>query len=69
MSLVGKRVVVTFVPGRWPVGRATYVYEGYDETGHWLRRKDGVQRHMDYGDVATVKLAEPEEPEIPEPEY
>lgn len=44
MSLVGKKVKVTFV--NWPAASGYYTYEGHDDRGHWLRRKDGVQRYM-----------------------
>lgn len=57
MSLEGKKVLVTFDGNRWPVDKATYVYEGADETGYWLRRKDGVQRHMLREDVVGIELA------------
>jgi hypothetical protein len=56
MSLVGKKVKVTFT--NWPVSSATYVYEGHDEKGYWLRRKDGVQRHFSYEYVVSVEPAE-----------
>lgn len=56
MTLEGKKVLVTFGPS-WPVDKATYVYEGADETGYFLRRKDGVQRHMLREDVAEIVLA------------
>lgn len=43
-GLVGRKVLVRFV--NWPISQATYVYEGCDESGHWVRRKDGVQRQF-----------------------
>lgn len=66
MSLVGKKVKVSFDTGRWPIASATYVYEGQDETGYWLRRKDGVQRHMEFADVIGI---EPVDEDIAEGEY
>lgn len=66
-GLAGLKVVVTFDTTRWPIHKATYVYEGFDETGHFLRRKDGVQRHMLFEDVQGIELAGDQE--IPEGEY
>lgn len=66
MSLVGKKVKVTFNPSSWPIPHATYTYEGRDEKGHWVRRKDGVQRHILFGDVILI---EPVEEEIPEGDF
>ncbi len=54
MSLVGKKVRVEFNTLTWPVSSGVYVYEGRDETGHWVRRQDGVQRHFEYGDVVGI---------------
>jgi hypothetical protein len=54
MSLVGKKVKVEFNTHTWPVQFGTYTYEGHDETGHWVRRKDGVQRHFEFGDVVGI---------------
>lgn len=64
MSLVGKKVKVTF--RNWPIPHATYVYEGRDETGYFLRRKDGTQRHMLFEFVASMV---PTGEEIAEGEY
>lgn len=64
MSLVGKKVRVTFV--NWPINHATYTYEGHDETGYWFRRKDGVQRHFLREYVVAI---EPVEEDVPEGEY
>ncbi len=63
MSLVGQRVRITFNTNTWPVGHGVYTYEGHDETGHWVRRKDGVQRHFAYGDVVAVDPL-PDEAEV-----
>ncbi len=49
----GTKVLVVFGPS-WPIDRATYTYEGRDETGWWVRRKDGVQRHFLFEDVESV---------------
>lgn len=65
MSLEGKKVKVTFAES-WPIDHATYTYEGADETGYWLRRKDGKQRHMLREDVVNIELAESE---ISEPDF
>jgi spore maturation protein CgeB len=49
----GTKVLVVFSPS-WPLDRATYTYEGRTETGWWVRRKDGVQRHFRFEDVESV---------------
>jgi hypothetical protein len=69
VSLVGKKVLVEFDSSRWPVHKATYTYEGYDETGHWMRRKDGVQRHFEFGDVVAITPVEEGEEDVDEPAY
>lgn len=56
-DMVGKKVKVTFDTTSWPVHHGTYIYEGHDEKGYWLRRSDGVQRHMLFGDVTEIRLA------------
>lgn len=66
-SLVGKLVVVEFNTSRWPIHKATYVYEGHDEKGYWVRRKDGVQRYFERADIIGISLALNQE--IPEGEY
>lgn len=66
MSLVGKKVKVHFNPETWPISSATYIYEGRDETGHFLRRSDGVQRHMRFTDVLHI---EPVSEDVPEAEF
>lgn len=58
MSLVGKKVLVTFT--NWPIDSATYTYDGRDETGHFLTRKDGTQRHIPFEFVQGIELAESE---------
>jgi hypothetical protein len=54
----GRKVRVTFDTNRWPVHHGTYVYEGRDEVGYWLRRADGVQRHFEYADVAEIQVVD-----------
>lgn len=56
-DLVGKRVLVEFDTSRWPVHKATYIYEGHDAKGYWVRRKDGVQRYFLREDIASITLA------------
>lgn len=58
-SLVGKKVLVEFDTNRWPIHKATYIYEGHDTQAYWLRRADGVQRRMLREDVVSVTLVEP----------
>lgn len=65
MSLVGKKVRVGFV--NWPVAVGYYTYEGHDDKGHWLRRKDGVQRYMLNEFVHSIEPFEWEDP--PEERY
>lgn len=65
MSLIGRKVRVTFI--NWPIGQATYTYEGHDETGHYLRRKDGTQRHIAFEFVTAVEPVEDED--VPEDEF
>lgn len=55
MSLIGKKVKVTFNPATWPIHSATYTYEGHDEGGYWLRRKDGVQRYFERVDIQSIE--------------
>jgi hypothetical protein len=64
VSLVGRKVKVTFT--NWPIGEATYTYEGHDETGHFLRRKDGTQRHIAFEFVVGV---DPVDEDVPEDEF
>jgi len=69
MSLVGKKVLVEFDSSRWPVHKATYTYEGRDETGYWLRRKDGVQRFFERADIVSITQVEEGEEDVPEQPY
>lgn len=50
----GTKVEVEFNTDRWPIHKATYTYEGHDERGWWVRRKDGVQRYFEREDVVSV---------------
>lgn len=59
-GLIGLKVKLTFNTETWPIHHATYTYDGADETGYWVIRKDGVQRHFEYGDVVQIELAEEE---------
>lgn len=65
MSLVGRKVKVTFNPRTWPIRSATYVYEGHNEQGHHVRRSDGVQRIFADIDVVTVEPVDDDIPEEP----
>lgn len=67
-GLVGRKVKVTFDTTSWPVHHGTYIYEGYDETGHFVRRADGVQRHFEFGDVQHIELI-PEDEELGTEDY
>lgn len=58
MSLVGKKVLVEFNANTWPIRQATYIYEGRDERGYWLRRKDGVQRFFHRADIVRITPVE-----------
>lgn len=62
----GTKVLVKFDPLRWPIHQATYTYEGHDENGWWVRRKDGVQRYFLREDVVEVL---PVVEDVPEGEY
>lgn len=64
----GIKVLVEFNTTTWPIASATYTYEGHDETGWWVRRADGVQRHFEYGDVVAINPV-PEEEEVPEEDF
>lgn len=65
-DLKGKKVVLEFNTARWPIHKATYTYEGHDENGYWVRRKDGVQRYFEREDVVSITLAENQDiPEAP----
>lgn len=64
-SLVGKRVLVEFDTNRWPIHKATYIFEGQDQDGYWLRRKDGTQRYFLRADIASISLAM-DQSDIPE---
>lgn len=50
----GTKIKILFNTQTWPVASGVYTYEGHDEVGYWVRRKDGVQRHFEYGDVVEV---------------
>lgn len=65
MSLVGKKVRVEFNPATWPIHAATYTYEGEDASGYWVRRKDGVQRYFERGDVVAITPVEEDVDEQP----
>jgi hypothetical protein len=65
MSLVGRKVRVTFNPVTWPIESATYVYEGHNENGHHVRRADGVQRIFADIDVVSVVPTEEDVDEQP----
>jgi hypothetical protein len=69
MSLVGKKVLVEFNTATWPIHKATYTYEGRDETGYWLRRQDGVQRFFERGDIVSITPVEEGEEDVPEQPY
>lgn len=56
----GTKVLVEFDTSRWPVHKATYVYEGHDESGWWVRRPDGVQRYFLREDIVGMTPVEPE---------
>lgn len=62
-ALVGKKVRVEFNPHTWPIHTATYTYEGRDEEGYFLRRVDGIQRHMLFEDVVGITEVETDIPE------
>jgi hypothetical protein len=62
----GVKVLVEFNTAHWPIHKATYIYEGRDETGWWVRRKDGVQRYFAREDVVAITpVADEEIPEAP----
>lgn len=63
-SLVGKKVIVEFV--NWPIASASYTYEGFSEGGYWLRRSDGVQRHILKEYVTDIR---PVADDVPEGNY
>ncbi len=69
MSLVGKKVLVEFNTATWPIHKATYTYEGRDETGYWLRRKDGVQRFFERGDIVSITPVEEDAEDVDEQPY
>lgn len=50
----GTKVLVEFDTNRWPIAKATYVYEGHDGAGYWVRRQDGVQRYFLREDVVAI---------------
>lgn len=66
-DLVGKLVELEFNTARWPIHKATYTYEGHDEKGYWVRRKDGVQRYFEREDVVGISLVDG--PDTDEPDY
>lgn len=65
-DLRGKRVRVHFNPATWPIGSGVYIYEGHNEHGHFVRRKDGTQRVFADSDVLSV---EPVEEDVNEGKY
>lgn len=62
--MIGKKVKVTFA-NNWPIRSATYTYEGFDDKGHWVRRKDGVQRYLNRHDVVDIQPVEEDIDEQP----
>ena len=68
MSLVGKKVLVEFNTATWPIAKATYTYEGRDEAGYWVRRKDGVQRYFQREDIISITPVV-EEDDVPEADH
>lgn len=65
MSLVGKKVKVSFDTSKWPIASATYTYEGHNEQGHFVRRADGVQRIFADDVVVGVEVVEEDISEQP----
>lgn len=61
--MIGKLVRVEFNTARWPVHFGTYTYEGHDEKGYWLRRKDGVQRFFEREDIVEITVVDEELPQ------
>lgn len=53
-------MLVEFDTSRWPVHKATYVYEGHDAEGWWVRRPDGVQRYFLREDIVSMTPVEPD---------
>lgn len=62
--LIGKTVRVTFNRSHWPVIYGRYLYEGYDEGGHWVRRPDGRQRYLRNVDVVNIEPTDDPEEQI-----
>lgn len=64
---IGKTVRITFNRSHWPTVYGRYLYEGFDEGGHWVRRPDGMQRYLRNIDVAGIDITDdPEEQITPE---
>lgn len=53
----GDKVQVIFKREHWPIRSAVYVYEGCDDKGIWVRRKDGVQRYILNVDIQLTRPA------------
>lgn len=64
--MIGKKVLVEFNTETWPIAKATYTYEGHDEGGYYLRRKDGVQRYIKRENVVGITEVETD---VAEPEF
>lgn len=54
---IDKTVKITFGEN-WAIPSATYVYEGFDPHGHWVRSKSGRQRYLQNIDVAAIEIVE-----------
>jgi hypothetical protein len=67
MSLVGKKVRVTFNTEHWPVRYGRYTYQGYDSEGHWVVREDGFQRYLPNRLVVAIDPVD--DTDIPEEEF
>lgn len=61
----GTKVLVEFNTEHWPIAKATYTYEGHDDSGWWVRRQDGTQRYFLREDVVALTPVEEDTPEEP----
>lgn len=44
--LMGTRVRVHFVDGRWPVPYGNYTFDGFDDDGIWVTHDTNGQRYI-----------------------